>query len=80
MKKVVVYTQDGCRPCEEEKLWLKDKEIPFEERNIRKNEQYLQEIISIGASATPATVIEDENGRETIFGFDQPQLVQKLGL
>lgn len=80
MRKVIVYTQEGCGPCTAEKLWLKDKGIPFEERNIRENAQYLNEIVELGASATPATVIEDDNGSEIILGFNQEQLEKVLGL
>ncbi|MGX6443421.1 glutaredoxin family protein [Neobacillus sp. K501] len=80
MKKVIVYTQEGCGPCTAEKLWLKDKGIAFEERNIRENSQYLNEIVELGASATPATVVEDENGSEVILGFNQEQLEKVLGL
>lgn len=80
MRKVVVYTQEGCGPCTAEKLWLKDNGVEFEERDIRENSQYLNEIVELGASATPATVIEDENGSEVILGFDQERLEKVLGL
>lgn len=80
LRKVIVYTQEGCGPCTAEKLWLKDQGVDFEERNIRENPQYLNEIVDIGASATPATVVEDENGKEVILGFDQERLQKVLGL
>lgn len=80
MRKVVIYTQDSCGPCTAEKLWLKDNGVEFEEKNIRENPKYLNEIVELGASATPATVIEDENGTEVIFGFDQEKLEKILGL
>lgn len=80
MRKVVIYTQEGCGPCTAEKLWLKDNGIDFEEKNIRENPQYLDEIVELGASATPATVIEDENGSEVVLGFDQEKLGAILGI
>lgn len=80
MRKVVIYTQEGCGPCTAEKLWLKDNGIEFEERNIRENPKYLDEVVELGASATPATVIEDETGTEVVFGFKQEQLVKVLGI
>ncbi len=49
MKKVIIYSQETCPPCHEEKLWLKENGIVFEERDIRKNDQYLQELIELGA-------------------------------
>jgi glutaredoxin len=80
MKNVIIYTQETCPPCHAEKLWLKENGIDFEERDIRKNDQFLQELIGLGAAATPATVIKDENGEEVIMGFDQGKLAAKLGL
>jgi glutaredoxin-like protein NrdH len=80
MRKVIVYTQEGCRPCTEEKYWLKENGIDFEERNIRENPTYLDEIFELGASATPATVIEDQNGKVIVLGFDQDCLVEVLAL
>jgi glutaredoxin-like protein NrdH len=79
MREVIVYSQEGCRPCTEVKLWLKDKGIDFEERNIRENPTYLNEIVDLGASATPATVINDANGKEVILGFDLDRFEEILG-
>jgi glutaredoxin len=80
MKTVIIYTQETCPPCHAEKLWLKENGIEFEDRDIRKNDQYLQELIGLGAAATPATVIKDENGEEVILGFNQAKLAEILGL
>jgi glutaredoxin-like protein NrdH len=80
MRKVVIYTQESCSPCTAEKLWLKDNGIEFEERNIRENPTYLDEIVELGASATPATVVEDENGSQVVMGFDQEKLSEILGI
>lgn len=80
MRSVIIYTQQTCPPCHAEKLWLKENGIEFEDRDIRKNDQFLQELIALGASATPATVIKDENGEEVILGFNQAKLTEKLGL
>lgn len=80
MKTVILYTQETCPPCHAEKLWLKENGIDFEERDIRSNDQYMQEIIALGASATPATVIKNENGQELVLGFDQEKLASLLGL
>ncbi|MDQ0970875.1 glutaredoxin-like protein NrdH [Neobacillus niacini] len=80
MRKVVIYTQESCGPCTAEKLWLKDNGIVFEEKDIRENPKYLDEIVELGASATPATVVEDENGTEVVFGFNQEKLAEILGI
>ncbi|MFP5108350.1 glutaredoxin family protein [Neobacillus sp. C211] len=80
MKKVIIYSQETCPPCHAEKLWLKENGIEFEEKDIRKNEQYLQELIELGASATPVTVIKDEDNEEFILGFDQAKFAELFGV
>jgi glutaredoxin-like protein NrdH len=80
MRKVVIYTQESCGPCTAEKLWLKDNGIEFEEKNIRENPKYLDEIVELGASATPATVISDGDSTEVVLGFDQEKLGEILGI
>ncbi|PFP29293.1 NrdH-redoxin [Bacillus sp. AFS073361] len=78
MKKVIIYSQETCPPCHAEKLWFKENGIEFEERDIRKNDQYLHELIGLGAVATPATVIKDGDKEEVILGFDQTKLAEIL--
>lgn len=80
MKKVIIYSQETCPPCHAEKLWFKENGIEFEERDIRKNDQYLHELIGLGAAATPATVIQDGDRKEVILGFDQAKLAEILGI
>ncbi|MCM3117837.1 glutaredoxin family protein [Neobacillus sp. MER 74] len=80
MKKVIIYSQETCPPCHAEKLWFKENGIEFEERDIRKNDQYLHELIGLGAVATPATVIKDGDKEEVILGFDQTKLAEILGI
>ena len=80
MKKVIIYSQETCAPCHAEKLWLKENGIEFEERDIRKNDQYLQELIELGAAATPATIIKDEDREEIILGFDRAKFAEILGI
>jgi len=77
-KKVIIYTQETCPPCHAEKQWLKDLGVPFEERDIRKNQQYLQELIDLGASATPVTLVLEENEKDIVFGFDKEKLSNLL--
>ncbi|MEY2193606.1 glutaredoxin family protein [Neobacillus sp. BF23-41] len=80
MKKVIIYSQETCPPCHAEKLWLKENGIEFEEKDIRKNDQYLQELIELGASATPVTIIKDEDSEEFVLGFDQAKFAELFGV
>ena len=80
MKKVIIYSQETCAPCQAEKLWFKENGIVFEERDIRKNDQYLQELIELGASSTPVTIIKDEDDEEYILGFDRAKFSKLFGV
>jgi len=79
--KVIVYTQPTCPPCHEEKNWLTEHGIAFEERNIRANDAYFSEAINLGAHSTPVTLIEkNDSERKVIHGFDKDALKDVLGI
>ncbi|MED1953179.1 glutaredoxin family protein [Brevibacillus centrosporus] len=78
---VIIYTQTTCGPCQEEKMWLSSQQVAFEDRDIRKNDAYFQEAISLGASMTPVTLIKKEDGEDIIIhGFDKEALKEALSL
>ena len=74
-KKVILYSQPTCPPCFQAKAWLTDEEIPFEVRDIREKDEYLHELINLGANATPAFVIGDE----VVLGFSKEKILAALG-
>ncbi|WP_394140116.1 glutaredoxin family protein [Cytobacillus oceanisediminis] len=78
--KIIIYTQETCNPCHAQKEWLKDNNIYFEERDVRKNPVYFQEVIELGASATPVTIIEMNGRKEVVLGFDKEKLTGLLNL
>jgi len=73
---VVLYTQPGCPPCGAEREFLEQNNVEFDERNIRENPEYLQELQEIGSMSTPTTVIGDE----IIVGFDKEKISQLLNI
>lgn len=73
---VIVYTQPGCAPCDATKEFLSSHNINFIEKNIRQDPNAIQELISLGAMATPATKIGDK----VITGFDPQRLAEALGI
>jgi len=77
-KKVIVYTQETCPPCFAEKEWLKANDIEFEERDIRRNQNYMKEVMDLGASATPVTVVMADGGKEIVMGFNEDELSRLL--
>lgn len=52
MSEIIVYTQNDCPPCRFVKNYLNERQIDFEERNI-KNQQYRNEMIDFDAFSTP---------------------------
>ncbi len=81
MKQVIVYTQPGCGACQAEKAWLQDKGVAFEERNIRSNAAWLQELVELGSRGTPTTVIGGEGQEnQVLIGFDSQKLSRNLNI
>ncbi|WP_077624896.1 glutaredoxin domain-containing protein [Sediminibacillus massiliensis] len=79
-KEVVIYTQETCGPCHAEKEWLRDNNVSFEDRDVRKNSEYMEEVVNLGASATPVTVVKDGDDQEVVMGFDRERLSVLLGI
>lgn len=52
--------------------------IEFDERDITKNDAWLDELMELGSNATPTTVVEWDEGREVITGFDKNKLTALL--
>lgn len=71
MGTVILYTADGCKFCEEAKEALLANHVAFEERNIRQNEQYLQEAKDLGNRWLPIIRYED-----TVLVFPKPKELQ----
>ena len=82
MKHIIVYTQPGCGACQAEKAWLNEKGVAFEERNIRENSVWLQELVELGSRGTPTTVIREGEGEENqvLIGFDSKKLSLNLNI
>lgn len=73
---VIVYTSTTCHYCAQLKKYLKERNVPFEERNIDQNEQFAEELWNTGMRSVPVTVIGDAK----ILGFNQIQLNKALAL
>ncbi len=65
----------------EEKAWLSQQNVEFEERNIRNDASYIDEVVALGSQSTPTTVIEDGTGqRHVVVGFQAGKLKEHLHL
>lgn len=76
MAKVIIYTQNGCGPCLQEKAWLSENGVEFEERNISLNPDFVDDLLNAGARSTPVTFVDDE----MVIGFDREKLSKLLQL
>jgi glutaredoxin len=57
------YTEPGCAACKEAKKFLISHGIPFEERDIRANPDYLRILTEeLDSLATPTLVLGDSTG------------------
>lgn len=79
-RKVIIYTQVTCNPCQEQKAWMKEKAILFEERDVREKEEYFNEAVSLGATSTPVTIVAKNGIQQVIKGFDREKLEHVLQL
>jgi glutaredoxin len=62
-RKIVVYTQPGCH---RETMFLAQKGVEFEEKNVLEDLDAMQELVRMGSQVTPRTVIDGK----IIIGFD----------
>ena len=73
-KKIVVYTQPACAPCDQVKAFLMQRGVDFEVRDVAADARALAELTELGYLATPVTLI----GSEAVVGFDRKRLERLL--
>ncbi|MES2470790.1 MAG: glutaredoxin domain-containing protein [Patescibacteria group bacterium] len=58
---VIVYTKRSCSWCERVTIFLREKNIPYEEREVYFNPSYMDELIAkSGETKTPTLDIDGE--------------------
>lgn len=55
-------------------MWLTDRDIPFEQKNIRVDAEAADALIAMGASGTPVIVVDGT----PLFGFVEADLKAAL--
>lgn len=76
-KKVELYTQPGCTPCQHAAQFFEEKGIPFTSFDVTEDNEALDRLLNEYESrSTPTIVI---NGH-VISGFDQEQITKLLEL
>ncbi|KOP81904.1 glutaredoxin family protein [Cytobacillus solani] len=77
MKKITVYTQPDCPPCEITKRFLTEYGFSYEVKNIKTDQKARMELIETYQSySTPTIVI----GEQVITGFDLEKLKIELNI
>ena len=74
--KVIVFTQQDCRPCTWVKNFLAQRGVVFEERSIDAGLSVVRELTQkYNSQSTPTVVIGDE----VLIGYNPERLAQLLG-
>lgn len=77
VKKVKMYTTPTCSFCRMEKAFLRENNIPFEEIDVTKDHEALEEMVEkTGQMGVPVTDIDGQ----VIVGFDKARIKKALGL
>lgn len=74
MKNVKIYTSNTCPYCHLAMDYLKEKNIPFEEKNVSTSAEAKKDLIEKGFMGVPVIYIEDE----AIVGFDKTKIDELL--
>ena len=73
---VIVYHQDGCRPCHTAMEYLRQKGVAFTAKNVSHDTEAQEELVSLGSRSTPTLKIGDE----VLIGFSPSKISKALGL
>jgi glutaredoxin-like YruB-family protein len=74
-RRVIVFTQPDCLPCEAVKLFLRDRGVEFEEKNVFEGFAAVREMRQkYHSRSTPTVVVGDQ----VLIGFNPERLDQLL--
>jgi len=63
--RVVIYTKPSCEPCDRAKVWMTQRKVAFEERDVQASALYEEELKNLKSRIVPVIVV---NG-EPLYGF-----------
>lgn len=72
---VITYSKEDCTACVGVKNLLANNGVEYDERNIDKDDKFLEEVTELGYSSVPVTITKE--GKE-IVGFDLPALQELI--
>jgi len=71
---ITVYSKSGCAECTFTKKYLEAEKIPYEEKRVDTNDDYLDEVRLLGYRSLPVVKIGD---KKTFNGY-QPERLEDL--
>jgi glutaredoxin len=80
--KITVYTITDCAFSKQEKEYLAGHGLPFEEKNLESNREFLTEMLTVGNNfaGTPVTKIEKDDASVVVLkGFTKEEFDKALG-
>ena len=82
MRKVTIYSTPTCPYCKQEKEYLTEKGVAFDNIDVANDEKKAEEMIhKSGQMGVPVTVIAKDDGKEVVIvGFDQKKISETLGI
>lgn len=81
--KITLYTINDCQFSKQEKEYLKSHNLPFEEKNLEANREFLTEMLAVSNNfaGTPVTKIEKDDGQITVLkGFTKEEFDTAFGI
>lgn len=81
--KITIYTIADCQFSKQEKEYLKSHSLPYDEKSLETNKEFLTEMLAISNNfaGTPVTKIEKDDGQISILkGFTKEEFDKVLGL
>lgn len=81
--KITVYTISDCQHSKQEKEYLAAHSLPFEEKNLETNKEYLTEMLAVSNNfaGTPVTKVEMDDGKVVVLkGYTKEEFDKTLGL
>jgi len=81
--KITLYTTNTCEFSRKEKEFLTANNLPFEEKNLESNREFLTEMLAVSNNfaGTPVTKIEKDDGQIVILkGFTEEEFKTTLGM
>lgn len=71
---VYVYSKEDCGPCVLVKNELERRGVKWEEKDIEKNEEYMNELIELGFMSVPLVTKDNE----VLFNGFRPDIMAQI--